>query len=250
MRFSVISDIHANLEALSAVIEDISKENITEIYCLGDLVGYGANPNECVEIARKHSFKCIRGNHDSAALDLRKTESYNSYAIVAIKWTHDTLSKSNKDFLINLPFKIIHKNLLFIHDALTGRDKYILNTIDAGTNLELMNKNHPKRNICFFGHTHLKVTYTQKISNLKDKAAELKLSSDIFKILDGSIYLINPGAVGQPRDGGVEASYVIFDDEKNEFRYKPVKYDIPKAQQKIIDAGLPKYLSDRLGTGR
>jgi len=244
MHIAVISDIHSNLEALHAVLEDLKDRNIQKIFCLGDLVGYGASPNECIQLVLENKMDCLAGNHDRAAVSLKKIEFFNSYAKDAALWTNSTLTEENKEILKNLPTSIIGEQAVFVHGAISGKDDYILNTANGIENIKLLKQQYPEHNICFFGHTHIKNIFFEDEGFLPvSYTTPVTLKPDYC-------YLINPGSVGQPRDGNPDASYLIFDEENTTVQHVVVPYDIKLAQKKIIDAGLPPFLASRLEMGK
>src|SRR5215208_5003850 len=219
--YAVISDIHGNLEALEAVLRDVP-EDVKTIYCLGDVIGYGANPDECCDAVRKLGMPTISGNHDLAVTDLTTDLNwFNPTAAAAVLWTRDHLSEGNAEFLRTRPRMMRADEALFVHGSVRDPDAYIINKVSAQDNLPMLKSEYPD-GAMLGGHT-------------------LDLKS-------GGPYLVNPGSVGQPRDGDTFASYVIADVERVLYRF--VEYDISKAQAKIRAAGLPDMLADRLAIGR
>src|SRR5215204_3617878 len=209
--YAVISDIHGNLEALEAVLGDVPEE-VETIYCLGDVIGYGANPDECCDAVRSLRMPTISGNHDLAVTELETDLNwFNPTDAAEVLWTRNHLSEENAKFLRTRPRMMRTEEALFVHGSVRDPDEYIINTISAYDNGAMLG-----------GHT-------------------LDLHS-------GGPYLVNPGSVGQPRDGDTFASYVIADGERVTYRF--VEYDISKAQAKIRAAGLPDMLADRLAVGR
>jgi predicted phosphodiesterase len=238
--YAVISDIHGNLEALEAVLRDLPEES-SIVYCLGDVIGYGANPDECCDIVRELGMPVISGNHDLAVTDLETDLNwFNPVAAAAVVWTREHLSRENADFLRTRPRMIETRDALFVHGSVRDPDEYIINAASAQDNLEILRSHYPGIPICFFGHTHVK-TVTPSPNGPVIEAHTLDLSSN-------GPYLVNPGSVGQPRDGDTFASYVLVEGER--VRYRFVEYDIAKAQAKIRSAGLPGMLADRLAVGR
>jgi predicted phosphodiesterase len=243
--YAVISDIHGNLEALEAVLRDVPEE-IERIYCLGDVIGYGANPNECCDLVRASEMPTISGNHDLAVTDLSTDLSwFNPVAAAAIEWTREQLTEENADFLRTRPRTMQGEGALFVHGSIRDPDEYILNGAVAQENLEVLREEYPGVQVCFFGHTHVKAVAPSYDGMFSDSHT-LSLGSD------GS-YLVNPGSVGQPRDGDTFASYVLVEDtleEGGRITYRFVDYDVETAQAKIRTAGLPGILADRLAQGR
>jgi putative phosphoesterase len=241
MRYGIFSDIHSNLEALEAVIKAYRKEKIDKYLCLGDVVGYGANPNECVEAARSLAAMVVAGNHDWAAMGLFSSELFNEDARSAILWTAGQLSEASKDFLRNL--QLVHEleDFTLVHGSLNDPQdfNYLMNTEDCRETFGLMS-----HDICFVGHTHVPVFY------IKDEVGHTGYK-DIQKISlePGKKYIVNVGSVGQPRDSIPQAAFCVWDSEKREVEIKRVAYDVFSARQKIIDKGLPEFLGNRLLTG-
>ncbi len=248
--YAVISDIHGNLEALEAVLADMP-EGLERIFCLGDVVGYGASPNECCDLVREAGMPVISGNHDLAVTDLDTNLAwFNPVAAAAVRWTREQLTEDNARFLLSRPRKIQTEDALFVHGSVRDPDEYIVDATTARENLALLNSEYPGIPVCYFGHTHVKAVAPSPASN--DGQGVFDLGSD-------GPYLVNPGSVGQPRDGDTFASYVIAGGPDGDpgnggpasniiFRF--VEYDIEKAQGKIRSAGLPQMLADRLARGR
>lgn len=243
MRYAIITDVHANLEALTEVLSAISNFRVDRIFSLGDQVGYNANPNECVEILRERDIPCLMGNHDSRAAGLKEPLDFNPLAEKAILWTREQLKEENKFFLKRLPEKLlIDESFLLVHGSITDPDYYIFSFSDVLTNFNLMVGKDIK--ICFFGHTHVRKSYCFKegtVTEIREKN---------FLLDPSSYYLINPGSVGQPRDGDPRASFLVFDTEKREISLFRVAYDIETAAKKILQQELPPYLAHRLFYGQ
>ena len=243
--YAVISDIHGNLEALEAVLEDVP-DGVEEIYCLGDVIGYGASPNECCESVRSYEMPVISGNHDLAVTDLSTDLAwFNPVAAAAIEWTREQLTPDNAEFLRTRPRMLQSEETLFVHGSVRDPDEYILNGAVARENLAVLTADYPNVQVCFFGHTHVKTV-------VPSPDGPSSGSHDTLDLTSGGPYLVNPGSVGQPRDGDTFASYVLVENTQDETRiaYRFVEYDVEKAQDKIRAAGLPGMLADRLALGR
>ena len=243
--YAVISDIHGNLEALEAVLEDVP-DVVEEIYCLGDVIGYGASPNECCESVRSYEMPVISGNHDLAVTDLSTDLAwFNPVAAAAIEWTREQLTPDNAEFLRTRPRMLQSEETLFVHGSVRDPDEYILNGAVARANLAVLTADYPNVQVCFFGHTHVKTV-------VPSPDGPSSGSHDTLDLTSGGPYLVNPGSVGQPRDGDTFASYVLVENTQDETRiaYRFVEYDVEKAQAKIRAAGLPGMLADRLAQGR
>ena len=238
--YAVISDIHGNLEALEAVVRDVPGE-VETVYCLGDVIGYGANPDECCDVVRSLGMPTVSGNHDLAVTDLDTDLNwFNPTAAAAVMWTREHLGAENAEFLRTRPRTMQTRDALFVHGSVRDPDEYIINKISAQENLALLKSEYPGVPICFFGHTHVK-TVAPSPNGAMTGGHTLDLTS-------GGPYLVNPGSVGQPRDGDTFASYVLRDGDRVIYRF--VEYDIERAQTKIRAAGLPDMLADRLAVGR
>jgi predicted phosphodiesterase len=238
--YAVISDIHGNLEALEAVLRDVP-EDVETIYCLGDVVGYGANPDECCDVVRSSGMPTISGNHDLAVTDHQTDlDWFNPTAAAAVLWTREHLSGENAEFLRTRPRMMQTDEALFVHGSIRDPDEYIINRISAQENLAILKSEYPGIPICFFGHTHVKAVAPSPNGAMS--------GGHTLDLRYGGPYLVNPGSVGQPRDGDAFASYVISDGESVIYRF--VEYDIGRAQDKIRAAGLPEMLADRLALGR
>ena len=244
--YAVISDIHGNLEALEAVLADVP-EGVEQVFCLGDVIGYGASPNECCDLVRKAEMPVISGNHDLAVTDLDTNLAwFNPVAAAAVRWTRGQLTEDNAQFLFSRPRKIQAEGALFVHGSIRDPDEYIVDATTARENLALLKSDYPGTPVCYFGHTHVKTVAPSPASG--DGQGVLDLGSE-------GPYLVNPGSVGQPRDGDTFASYVVAgnpgeDGPVRDIAFRFVEYDIEKAQSKIRSAGLPQMLADRLARGR
>ena len=245
MRYAIISDVHSNLEAFNAVLEKIDCLGIRDIICLGDIVGYNADPNECVDTVMSRNIKCVMGNHDSRAVGLEEPDNFTDIAKEAIYWTRRQLGQESLLFLKNLPRKITFDNsrVAAVHGFINNTDRYIMTLNDAYENFKLMKIKYGHAAVCFFGHTHRPITFKY----INDNVTE---SFDTETRLEGKyLYLINPGAVGQPRDGIPMASFLLYDAEERQIRFFRVKYDIIKTAHKVLNAGLPAALAERLKIG-
>lgn len=243
MRFAFISDIHANLEALEAVIEDIGKNNIDETICLGDAVGYGANPNECVNLVKEHCAIALLGNHDAAATGLLTTQHFNIHARIAIEWTSQTLTPENKEFLSALPVVKTNELLTFVHATPYEPNMwyYITSLEEAAFNFQFFDTK-----ICLVGHTHIPI-----ITALENNEIYVHQEKTIsFKGKEDMRLLINIGSVGQPRDRNPECSYGILDTITEEFSLKRVQYNVHTTQAKMKKIRMPDFLINRLAEGR
>ena len=239
MRFAIFGDIHANLEALEAVLADAKEHGCTHHVCLGDIVGYNANPHECVEIIRKLKCPVVMGNHDEQAGMEDSSEVFNPLADAAIRWTREHLTAEDKKWLTSLRMVRQVRDFTIVHATLDTPHQwaYVFNQLDAAASF-----NYQFTNLCFCGHTHSPRAY---VRDGGIRAVPL----DVLRIEPGQKYFINVGSVGQPRDGDWHASYCIYDTAANTVELRRVEYDIYTAQDKVVDAGLPQRLADRLALG-
>lgn len=236
MRTAIISDIHGNLEALNKVLDYVAKNNIDQLYCLGDIVGYGPNPNECVELIRQQAQKTVIGNHDHAVLGLTSTEYFNDFAKLSTYWTQNILTAENIDYLSALDFTLAIDDVYLVHSTPSDPPMwhYILSEIDARHEF-----NYFEQKICFIGHSHFPIVFHQNGYSRKNK----------YKLDNANKCIINVGSVGQPRDGNPKACFCVYDTDTHEIDYVRLAYDIEQTRQKIIAAGLPVFLADRLLRG-
>ncbi len=240
MRYGIFSDIHGNLEALTAVLEAYQSERIDTYFCLGDVVGYGANPNECIQCVDQIVSKCIAGNHDWAVLEKIDITYFNLVAKQAIVWTKRHISEAGLRFLKNLTLSFKNNDLILVHGTLHNPEEfiYLFDGMQAAQTFTLMD-----RQVCFLGHTHVPQIIIQK-----DQHIFYSPTTDV-RLEDDQKYIINVGSVGQPRDGNPGATYCIYDTELKTVLIKRTPYNIEEAQQKIITAGLHPFLAHRLMIG-
>jgi len=242
VRYGIFSDIHSNLEAFEAVVEAYKRETVDKYFCVGDIVGYATNPKECIEKTKSFVEVSVAGNHDLASVDLFSVDYFNPDAAKAIYWTRRNLDGQAKDFLASL--KLVYKNEDFTlaHGTLNDPDNfnYMTDGFLAEETFRML-----ETNLCFVGHTHVAGVFA------KDKDGRVIYRADSTCQIDPeSKYIINVGSVGQPRDGSPEAAYCIYDTEREEVQIKRVNYDIQTTRKKIIDAGLPRFLGERLFFGQ
>jgi diadenosine tetraphosphatase ApaH/serine/threonine PP2A family protein phosphatase len=245
-RYLILSDIHANLAALDAVLAD-ARGDWEHVLVLGDLVGYGADPNEVIDRVRAlQPAAVIRGNHDKTACGLEDGRNFNHVARFAAGWTFDALSDANRDYLRGLPAgpTVIDDTLEICHGSPFDEDHYIFDLNDARQALEA-----GTRPLCLFGHTHLPVVFEQEGTEVDgyvpDGEAEVRLD-----LRPGVKYLVNPGSVGQPRDGDPRAAFAVYDAAARALALRRVAYAVHATQRRILSAGLPAALANRLAIGR
>lgn len=245
MRLALISDIHSNVQALEQVLARIDGEGVDLILNLGDLVGYNANPNECVELLQSRPVLSLAGNHDLALLNVELAQHFNIIAYQAIVWAQSEVRPELLEFFQNLPPIREGRDYLACHGTPTSADAYINYHFQGKKVLKMLDKGLRLR-VCFFGHTHRRALWYKDI---RGKVATLPLTPGKIILEPSWHFLINPGSVGQPRDGNPDAAYAIFDDEEFSIQYKSVPYDVAGAQNSILRAGLPEFLAERLAQG-
>jgi predicted phosphodiesterase len=247
MRYLVLTDIHGNLEALETCLADARERTFDSTLVLGDLVGYGPDPNAIVErVIELEPIAIVRGNHDKVACGLEQAEGFNSVAKSAAKWTFDVLLPAHRDWLCALPVGPIEVDdvVEICHGSPFDEDAYIFDELDAVRALKVAT-----RPLCLFGHTHYPVTFELSAESF-DSVGSATEPEMLVQMRDGCKYLLNPGSVGQPRDGDPRAAYAIVDTVHRRVELYRSKYPVEETQAKIIKAGLPEVLAQRLGFGR
>lgn len=241
MKVLVISDIHANLTALEAVLSDVDR--FDTVWCLGDLVGYGPDPNECVDIVQKlPNLVCLLGNHDAAALGLIETDSFNPDARAALEWTRNQLSADSISFLRGLPDHTVIDDVTLAHGSPRQPVwEYVLDTRTATINFGFFDTKY-----CFVGHTHLPVIYNL---NHESRTARLTVPDASKRVTLTPRAIINPGSVGQPRDRDHRAAYGVYEPEQDSFAFCRVPYHIASVQKRMESADLPEKHIHRLSAG-
>ncbi len=246
MRYLILTDIHGNSQALEAVLRVTADEPLDQILVLGDLVGYGAGPNEVVEIVRDLALptRVIRGNHDKVVAELEDGAGFNQIALTAVEWTTAALTGDNLEYVRELPLGPLEvgPGVAICHGSPLDEDEYLLSTDQAQRVFETA----PVA-VTFFGHTHIPTLFTGNggsvdVRILDADDGEIELAAD-------RLYLVNPGSVGQPRDRDPRAAYMIFDSESHSVTPHRIEYPLEQAQQSILDAGLPPVLAQRLAVG-
>src|SRR5256714_7755686 len=240
MKFAIIADIHANLEAFQVVLEDIKQQKCTHYACLGDVVGYNANPKECLDIVRSMNIPCVKGNHDDYCSTDQPLDGFNPAAAEAVNWTRKQLTEEDRQWLRDLKYVRMVTSFTIVHATLDGPQRwgYVFDKLAAAASFTYQNTG-----VCFFGHTHVPVAF------IRDSVVRGGTYSK-FKVEPGRKYFVNVGSVGQPRDGNPKAAYVIYDLDEGSIELRRLDYDIPKAQQKILEVGLPLRLADRIAVGK
>jgi predicted phosphodiesterase len=246
MRYLILSDIHSNREAFTAVLAHVRRKPWDKVVFLGDLVGYGADPNQTVDMLRAlRPLVGIRGNHDKVCSGIEDGELFNRIALEAALWTREKLTRSNLKWLRDLPPGplVVDRAFAISHGTPIDEDAYIFGEIEA---LNVFRQTEFE--VCFFGHSHFPVVFAltpDAITTILTVAPHFR-----YKLRPGARYLINPGSIGQPRDGNPLASYAIYDSDKRVVSIHRIPYRVAETQQRILKAGLPRPLADRLAIGR
>jgi diadenosine tetraphosphatase ApaH/serine/threonine PP2A family protein phosphatase len=244
MRIVIIADIHSNLEAFEAVLAHVAAHGpIERLWCLGDVVGYAADPAACIALLRRYPHVAVVGNHDLAAIGQLGTHDFNPVAARAAAWTGQHLSAEEREYLSSLPFVVVEDDFTLVHGSLRWPEwEYLLSADAAEEHLRLQETPYS-----LVGHSHIPFVAVEREGS---SPAMVPLEDgDVLKL--GQVRLIvNPGGVGQPRDGDPRASYAVYDSEVCTLALHRVEYDLKKAQRKILEAGLPSYLAERLAYGR
>ena len=242
MRYAIVADIHSNLAAFRAVLDDIKlKGEVAEIWCLGDVVGYGPDPHQCLQLLQQYRHICVAGNHDWAAIGKLDTSDFNPDAATACHWTAQQLSPEDMHYLESLPLVIERDDFTIVHGS--PREpiwEYLVSTTSAKQNFA-----HFQSQFCLVGHSHVPLVfkYDEGACLLSDFPADSVLT------LAEERLIINPGGVGQPRDGDPRASYAIYDSEAGTIYHYRVTYDIGATQSRMMEYGLPRRLAVRLDYG-
>ncbi len=240
MRTAIFGDIHANLEALEAVLADAAQQGVIQYVCLGDVVGYNADPVACLDKIREMNCPTVKGNHDQEASEDHSLDNMNPVAAYALQWTREQLDDDHRLWLKRLRMVRQVSDYTIVHSTLDQpvHWNYVTNRFDAMSNFS-----YQFTQICFHGHTHVPKIYVKS-----DKVREVAAESVIIE--PNAKYFINAGSVGQPRDGDPRACYAIYDNESKIIVFRRVEYDIATTQRKILEAGLPEMLAERLQEGR
>ncbi len=240
MKFGIFGDIHGNLEALEAVLNDMQEQGITHPVCIGDVVGYGANPRECLKSVRDLDCPLVKGNHDEEASADKNLKDFNPAAADALLWTRQQLTGEEKQFLGEIRYSRPVADFTIVHASLDSPEKwgYVFNKLEAAASFT-----YQVSHVCFFGHTHVPHVFIRDGELHGGFYLRLKLQPK-------RKYFINVGSVGQPRDGDWRASYAIYNTSDETVTLRRVEYDLVTAQKKIVAAGLPRKLAERLAVGR
>jgi diadenosine tetraphosphatase ApaH/serine/threonine PP2A family protein phosphatase len=242
---AIFGDIHSNIDALSVVMDDCASRGVEQYLCTGDVIGYNASPHECMDIVRQLNCPVTMGNHDYYVSSGLNLNDFNPHAARVVEWTRSRLSADEMEFLKNLPFTYTAKGVSVVHATMDRPHDfgYVFDNFQAGANF--MSQKTP---ICFHGHTHCPMIYEFSLKGVF-RIDPAELQGGVFKMELGRKYFINAGSVGQPRDGDPRSSYVLYDSVAKTVEFRRLEYDIKSAQAKILEAGLPERLAERLAEG-
>lgn len=244
MKYGIFGDIHGNLEALEAVLGDMEAQGVTHPMCIGDLVGYGANPAECLEVVRALACPVVRGNHDEWVTQRKSPASFSEDAQKALDYTRGKLNPTQLNYLRRLPYVKVDESMTLVHATLDGPENwgYVSTRLEAETSFL-----YQKTSLCFLGHTHRPAVFIKDHEVRPIEFRRVDVHPERLKV--SRKFLFNVGSVGQPRDGDWRAAYAVYDPKSEIVELRRLNYDIDRAAQKIIKAGLPESLSKRLFKG-
>ena len=239
--FAILGDIHANLDALNVVLDDCRAQGVTDFLCTGDVVGYNACPHECLQIVRDLGCPVVMGNHDQYVSSHQNLDDFNPHAAAVIEWTRLQLNEDEIQWLKMLPFVKTVMGMTLVHATMDGPEDfgYVFDHLQAEAHFS-----HQITPLCFHGHTHCPMIYEKQIGSV------YRIDPQDFKLPIGRKYFINVGSVGQPRDGDPRAAYVVYDVASRTIRFRRLEYDVQAAQERILAAGLPTRLAERLAVGQ
>ena len=239
-RIAILGDIHSNLEALNAVLDDCRAQGVTDFLCTGDVVGYNANPCECLKIIRELGCPVVKGNHDHYVSSDQDLSAFHPNAAKVVEWTRTQLTENDLFWLNELPFTYTAMGITLVHATMDEPENfgYVFDHLQADANFA-----RQLAPLCFHGHTHCPIIYEKQLTGV------FRLDPQDIRLPIGRKYFINVGSVGQPRDGDPRASYVVYDAGTRMVSFRRLDYDIAAAQERIRLAGLPGRLAERLGVG-
>jgi predicted phosphodiesterase len=239
--YAILSDVHANIDALNVVLDRLDSMGVENIVCLGDVVGYNAEPNACVALIAGRNIQTILGNHDAVACSIEDPWGFNPIALTAAVWTREHLDEASLEWLRGLPDTLNYGPFTAVHGAPKSHNIYLFSWEDTLPHLYFMDEQNC--NICFMGHTHTPAIFSTDGAYCLDERNRFALDPE-------KQYFINPGSVGQPRDDNPDASFGVFDTDGLTFELVRVSYDVERASQRVRNAKLPRFLADRLLRGR
>jgi diadenosine tetraphosphatase ApaH/serine/threonine PP2A family protein phosphatase len=239
-KYAILGDIHSNLEALTAVVEDARSQGVTDFVSVGDVVGYNASPSQCIKLVRELGCVTVRGNHDHYCSYDESLDDFQPLAASVIAWTRRQLTEEDVEWLHNLPYRKPHGGFTLVHSTLDMPERwgYVFDTLAAEANFI-----YQMTTLCFHGHTHVPMIYEKQHEITRVEPCKIKVAF-------GKKYFINVGSVGQPRDGDARSAYVVYCAKTKEIEFIRVNYDVQAAMEKNMRAGLPERLALRLAQGR
>ena len=239
--FAILGDIHSNLEALNAVLDDCRASGVTDFLCTGDVVGYNACPHECLQIIRELGCPVVMGNHDHYVSSQQDLSDFNPHAAAVIEWTRSQMGDDEMAYLASLPFSVTKTGVTLVHATLDNPEAfgYVFDHLQAESHFV-----YQVAPLCFHGHTHCPMIYEKQLG------AVYRIDAQDFTLPLGRKYFINVGSVGQPRDGDPRAAYALYDPKARKIRFRRIEYDVAAAQERIRLAGLPERLAERLAVGQ
>ncbi|MDY6796098.1 MAG: metallophosphoesterase family protein [Actinomycetota bacterium] len=254
MKYAIISDIHSNLEGLWAVLAEAEREGVDGILCCGDTIGYNADPNACVDLVREKKVRCIRGNHERGLEDLEegRMPNMNAAAMQALHFTYKTLSEDRREWLLSLPDQLQPENSFYIfHGSPSHPDEYIFNAFEAAYAFKSLITEYPTpgNQLCLIGHTHVCAAYAFDREEREVRERNVR-PGEVFAVDSQTLNMFNVGSCGQYRGGIPAATMGILDCDNMTMEFRFLEYDYPTSQEKIVDAGLPLFLAQRLGMGQ
>lgn len=237
MIYAVLADIHSNIEALQTAVDFLAKRRVDTIYCLGDVVGYGPDPNACCDLLRELKVDVVMGNHDVALTDDKILDWFNTDARKAIEWTRSVLKKKHRRWILKFPYIKNKRHCALTHGSFYSPESfhYLYKYEEAQDSFD-----YCKKKVGWYGHTHLPQMF------IYEQELNVPLDEGDYELVKGFRYQINPGSVGQPRDGDLRLAFAIFDTEKHLLEMVRLKYDWDKTAEKILQAGLPSFFAERL----
>jgi predicted phosphodiesterase len=240
VKYGILGDIHANMDALETVLEEMDKQGVQRLVSVGDLVGYGAQPCEVIQTMRRRNASVVAGNHDHAAIGRLNIDFFNTYARESALWTRKTLGPQDKDYLGLLPWTETIEDFVVVHSTLYAPElfEYIQTSYDAHLSFE-----QQKSRLSFIGHSHVPVNFIKRRNVTFNTATEIRVEDD-------ALTMINVGSIGQPRDENPKACCCVYDSDERVVRLTRLAYDVEQAGQRIKSAGLPEVLAERLKYGR
>lgn len=250
MIVAVISDIHSNKEALDVVLAEIDRIGVDTVLCLGDIVGYNADPDACVDLVMSRAAEVVRGNHDKAVAGFLNLEWFNPSARAAALWTRTTVRPDTLEtvrHLVQGPRETAEGAILLCHGTPYDEDAYMVDTRSIEESYDFIDAEHPDSRFCFFGHTHVPFIVTRRKGARRPQVVPWR---ETVELDPDAVSLINPGSVGQPRDGIALASFGILDTDGMTYRNIRARYPVQETQRKVLQAGLPPGLAQRLAEGR